>query len=208
MLARFKSALGLCNRASPDWLRPVRGTQAQSAEVSSVDWSDNTSIQNTLYSITMAVACLISYWIMTRVLNTVVAKDNDLLGGMWAAVAAAFVFRDAGRASLAAGVARLIATCVSFALCLAYLWVAPPSALGMALLVAVGTYILVLFDRRGEIITTAITTIVVMVVAILDPADALKQPLLRLIDTLVGIAVGVACNAAATFVLRRAERRP
>jgi len=66
----------------------------------------------------------------------------------------------------------------------------------------------VLFDRRDEIITTAITTIVVMVVAILDPADALKQPLLRLIDTLVGIAVGVACNAAATFVLRRAERRP
>jgi len=48
----------------------------------------------------------------------------------------------------------------------------------------------------------------VMVVAILDPADALRQPLLRLIDTLVGIAVGVACNAAATFVLKRAERRP
>jgi uncharacterized membrane protein YccC len=171
------------------------------------------SAYNIVYSIAMALACLISFWIMTHLLNTVVVRDDDLLGGMWAAVAAAFVFRDTGRArglvfpdtgraSFSAGVARLVATSVSFALCLVYLSLARPSASGMALVLAVGTVVLILIGRRDEIITTAITTIVVMVVAILNPADALSQPLLRLMDTVVGIAVGVACSFAVAFAFR------
>lgn len=160
---------------------------------------------NLAYSISMALACLIAYWLMTDVLNKIVSPDDDLLGGMWAAVAAAFVFRDARQASLSAGLSRLIATFISFALCLVYLAIAKPAPLGMALLVALGTFVLVLINRREEIITTAITTIVVMVVAILDPTDALKQPLLRMVDTVVGVAVGVGvgavCNRAVTFAL-------
>ena len=172
------------------------------------------SAYNIVYSIAMALACLISFWIMTHLLNTVVVRDDDLLGGMWATVATAFVFRDTGRAqalvfpdtgraSFSAGVARLVATSVSFALCLAYLSLARPSASGMALVLAAGTVVLILIGRRDEIITTAITTIVVMVVAILNPADALNQPLLRLMDTVVGIAVGVACSSAVAFAFRR-----
>ena len=172
------------------------------------------SAYNIVYSIAMALACLISFWIMTHLLNTVVVRDDDLLGGMWAAVAAAFVFRDTGRAqglvfpdtgraSFAAGVARLVATSVSFALCLVYLSLARPSASGMALLLAAGTGILLLFNRHGEIVPTAITTIVVMVVAISNPTDALHQPPLRLMDTLVGITVGVACSLAVAFAFRR-----
>jgi uncharacterized membrane protein YccC len=161
------------------------------------------SIHDTLYSITMAVSCLISYLIMTEVLRTHVSRGNDLLGGMWAAVATAFVFRDPNEASLSAGVARFIATFLSFALCLAYLWVAPPSALGMGLLLAAGSLVLCLMGRREEMITTAITTIVVMVVAILNPSDALSQPVLRMLDTVVGIGVGVGCNSAITRVLRK-----
>ena len=178
--------------------------------------SGRLSAYNVVYSISMALACLISFWIMTRLLNTVVARDDDLLGGMWAAVATAFVFRDAGRAqnslvpdmsraSFSAGGARLIATSLSFVLCLVYLSLARPSASGMALLLAVGTVLLMLFDRRDEIITTAITTIVVMAVAILNPADALSQPLLRLMDTVVGITVGVACSLAVAFTFGRRE---
>jgi uncharacterized membrane protein YccC len=48
--------------------------------------------------------------------------------------------------------------------------------------------------RRDDIVTTGITTAVVMVVAAMSPQDAWQQPLLRLIDTVVGIAVGVACK--------------
>jgi uncharacterized membrane protein YccC len=172
------------------------------------------SAYNIVYSIAMALACLISFWIVTHLLNTIVVRDDDLLGGMWAAVATAFVFRDTGRAqtlvfpdtvraSFSAGVARLVATSVSFALCLVYLSLARPSASGMAVVLAAGTVILILLGRLDEIITTAITTIVVMVVAILNPADALNQPLLRLMDTVVGIAVGVACSFAVEFAFSR-----
>jgi hypothetical protein len=48
---------------------------------------------------------------------------------------------------------------------------------------AAATIVSILIDRRDEIITAAITTIVIMVVAMLNPADALSQPLLRVLDT-------------------------
>ena len=51
-----------------------------------------------------------------------------------------------------------------------------------------------LLGRRDDIVTTAITTTVVMVVAAMSPQDAWQQPLLRLVDTVVGIAVGVTCR--------------
>jgi hypothetical protein len=74
---------------------------------------------------------------------------------------------------------RLIATCVSLALCLPYLWLIPANVVGMAILLAVGTFLMLLLDRREDIITTAVTTIVVMVVALKSPVDAWEQPLLE-----------------------------
>ena len=139
---------------------------------------------------------------MTRLLNPIVAKDDDLLGGMWAAVAAAFVFREARNNSIAASVSRLLATAVSIVLCLAYLRLAPPSAVGMAVLLAIGALIMFILDRRDELITTGITTIVVMVVAMLSP-NPRNQPLLRFIDTLVGVGVGLLCNFAITAAFSR-----
>jgi uncharacterized membrane protein YccC len=155
-----------------------------------------------IYSITMALSCLVSFWIMTRLLNPIVAKDDDILGGMWAAVAAAFVFREARFNSIAAGASRLVATFVSIVLCLTYLYVAPPSAVGMAILLATGALIIILLDRREELITTGITTIVVMAVAMLSP-NPRNQPILRFIDTLVGVGVGVLCNFVVTVLFAR-----
>jgi uncharacterized membrane protein YgaE (UPF0421/DUF939 family) len=154
------------------------------------------------YSIAMAVACSISYLLMTSVLGSVVARDNDVLGGMWAAVAAAFVFRESNFDSVAAGASRLAATCVSFALCFAYLCFFRAAPAGIAMVLAVGTLVMFILNRSGEIITTAITTIVVMAVSVLSPADAWIQPLLRLADTIVGIGVGVLCNWAVSFAFR------
>ena len=44
-------------------------------------------------SVLLAVACLISYWLTTRVLSLVysVSKDDDALGGMWAVIATVFL---------------------------------------------------------------------------------------------------------------------
>jgi uncharacterized membrane protein YgaE (UPF0421/DUF939 family) len=125
------------------------------------------------YALDMAIACLITYWIMTHTLSRFVDVPSDFLGGMWAVAGTVFVFRETRLRSLSAGIARLIATCVSFALCLLYLLLFPFTPVGMAALIAIGTLVLVLLGRRDDIITAGITTVVVMVVAAMSPADAL-----------------------------------
>jgi uncharacterized membrane protein YgaE (UPF0421/DUF939 family) len=152
------------------------------------------------YCVNMAIACLISYWIMTNALSGLAGSATDYLGGMWATVATVFVFRDTREGSLSAGAQRFMATCVSFALCLLYLWIFPFEAVGMAALLGIGTLIMMKLGRRDDIITTAITTAVVMVVAAMDTRNAWLQPLLRLIETVVGIAVGIGVKWVASFL--------
>jgi uncharacterized membrane protein YgaE (UPF0421/DUF939 family) len=161
-----------------------------------------------VYALDMAIACAISYWLTTDVLYPLVNRDSDLLSGMWAVVATVFVFRETRRHSFSAGMARLIATCVSFALCLLYLWVFPFTALGMAILLGIGTLVMTLLNRRDDIVTTGITTAVVMVVAGMNPLDPWHQPLLRLIDTVAGITVGVACKWIGSLVFFRLTGKP
>jgi uncharacterized membrane protein YccC len=161
-----------------------------------------------VYSIAMALACIISYAMMMELLNVAVEGRADLVGGMWAAVSTAFVFRDSRQHSFSAGAGRLIATCVSFALCLPYLWLIPPNVAGMAMLLAVGTLVMVLLDRREDIITTAVTTIVIMVVAVERPIDAWEQPLLRLFDTVVGVAIRLAAKWIASYAFYKARGEP
>ena len=160
------------------------------------------------YALDMAIACAISYWLTTDVFYPFVNRDSDLLSGMWAVVATVFVFRETRRHSFSAGMARLIATCVSFALCLLYLWVFPFTALGMAVLLGIGTLAMMLLNRRDDIVTTGITTAVVMVVAGMSPLDAWHEPLLRLIDTVAGIAVGVACKWIGSSAFFRLTGKP
>ena len=144
-------------------------------------------------SILLAVACLISYWLTTRVLSLVysVSKDDDVLGGMWAVIATAFLFRDSNTKSMAAAVSRMAATLVSFVLCLAYLAFLPFHPWGLAILIGMSVLITALIGRPQDEITAGITTAVVMVVAKLSPHDAWRQPILRLADTVIGVAVGL-----------------
>lgn len=156
-----------------------------------------------VHALNMAIACLIAYWMMAHGLLRLVDRDSDLLGGMWAAVAAIFVFRETRLDSLSAGLARLIATGVSFALCLPYLWFFHFTPVGMAALLGVGTLVMSWLGRRDDIITTAITTTVVMVVAAISPESGWQQPLLRLADTVVGVGVGVSCKWVASLLYYR-----
>ena len=160
------------------------------------------------YAVFMAIACGISYTIITHVLIQFVARDDVLLGGMWAVVATTFVFKETRESTLSAGLARLIATCVSFALCLAYLLIFPFTGLGMAVVIGVGTIVMVLLGRQEDIVTTGITTTVVLVAAALSTQPAWHQPILRLVDTLVGIAVGVLCKWLASYAFYRAIGKP
>jgi uncharacterized membrane protein YgaE (UPF0421/DUF939 family) len=152
------------------------------------------------YALDMAVACFISYSLITYVLAPLVARPDAFLGGMWATVATIFVFRETRASTLSAGLSRLSATCVSFALCLAYLAIWPFHPVGLAALLGIGTLIMMCLGRRDDIVTTGITTAVVMVVAAMSPQDAWHQPLLRVVDTVVGIVVGVTCKWIASFL--------
>ena len=178
------------------------------ATVQSIRGREESSTWDFFYALVMALACFISYSVMTYVLSHFMGKDDTYLGGMWATVATVFVFRETRVSSLAAGVNRLAATCVSFALCLAYLVILPFHPVGLAALLGIGALIMMYLDCRDDIITTGITTAVVMVVAAMSPQDAWHQPLLRLADTVVGIAVGVACKWIASFLYFRCIGKP
>ena len=56
-----------------------------------------------VYALNMAIACLITYWIMTHTLSRFVDESSDFLGGMWAVVATVFVFRETRLGSLSDG---------------------------------------------------------------------------------------------------------
>ena len=158
------------------------------------------------FVLALTIACAISYSVTVYILHPIVDRDNDLLGGMWAAVAAAFVFRDTRAHSASAGLSLFVATCVSFSLCMLYLTFLPPASIAIPILVTLGAVAMMMLKRREDIITTTITTIVVMVVAIINPAHARAQPPLRLLDTMVGIAIGVAFKWVASTVFAGVQR--
>jgi hypothetical protein len=141
----------------------------------------------------LGLAALASYELTTRILtNAISSHDDQLLGGMWSVAATLFVFREGYEESVSAALSRTAATSLSFILCLGYLLLFPFSSSGMAILIAIGAVILMIIGRPGDIITSSIATAVVMVVAGISPQHAWTQPILRLFDTLIGIAVGIA----------------
>ena len=113
------------------------------------------------------------------------------------------VYKDTRTQSLSAGMSRLIATFAGFALCLIYLSLMPATTIGMGALITVGVLLMIISGRPDETGLTAITIAVIMIVATNNPQDAWLQPLLRLVDTLIGISIGVACKWVASFVIFR-----
>jgi len=134
------------------------------------------------------------------------SKADDALGGLWAVIATIFVFRDSYQRSVSAAVSRMSATLVSFALCLVYLAFLLFHPWAMAVLIGASVLGVTLIGRPEDAITAAITTAVVMAVAAVTPQHAWQQPILRLADTLVGVAVGVAAAWVGLRVLRLQTR--
>jgi uncharacterized membrane protein YccC len=94
------------------------------------------------------------------------------------------------------------ATSVSFVLCLAYLIFLPFHPWALAVLIGASAPVVTVMGRPGDAITAGITTAVVMISAALSPQDAWQQPVLRLTDTVVGVAVGVAAAWVGLRVIR------
>ena len=157
----------------------------------------------------LAAACLITYWLATRMLAHVylLSRDDELIGGLWAVIATIFVLRDSYRHSMTAAVTRMAATAVSFVLCLIYLIFLPSDIWAMAALIGLSALAVTLIGRPGDALTAAITTAVIMGAAALSPHDAWRQPILRFADTVIGVAVGVG-TAWLSLRMLRPEGRP
>jgi uncharacterized membrane protein YccC len=113
-----------------------------------------------------------------------------------------FVYRYSHAESVHAALSRMAATSVSFALCLLYLLIFPFHVWGMAALIGMGAIIVAIMNRPDDTITTGITIAAVMVVAELSPHNAWRQPILRLVDTAVGVAVGIAAAWLGAHAMR------
>ena len=156
----------------------------------------------------LAAACLVTYWLATRMLAHVylLSRDDELVGGLWAVIATIFVLRDSYQRSMTAAVTRMAATAVSFVLCLIYLIFLPFDVWAMAALIGLSALAVTLIGRPGDAITAAITTAVIMGVAALSPHDAWRQPILRFADTVIGVAVGVGAAWLSLRMLRPGTR--
>jgi uncharacterized membrane protein YccC len=167
-------------------------------------WKEGRLYASASHSLAPAIASLLSYWLATHALSRLhsLSKGDDLLGGLWAVLATLFVYRESHRQSVTAAVSRASATLVSFLLCLVYLLVFSFHPLGLAVLIGVGAFLLMMIGRDEDVITAGISTTVVLVAAALSPHRAWQQPILRLADTALGIAVGVGAFVDRVAVLR------
>jgi uncharacterized membrane protein YccC len=163
-----------------------------------------------VFSATLGLSCLLTYWLATEALSRVhsVSHQDDLLGGMWAVVATIFVYRLSYSDSTGAAVSRMAASAVSLALCLAYLALFASHGWSVALLVGLSVLAVLLLGRQDDAVTAAITATVVMVIAIIEPHDAWEQPILRFMDTAIGVVIGVAAAWLGVRLTRRLTGAP
>jgi uncharacterized membrane protein YccC len=161
------------------------------------------------HAVLIAASATASYTIVTEGLSAITTLDDgtDRLGGMWAAVATLFCFRDSYADSAKYALSRMSATLTSFVLCTIYLLLFPFSIYGIAVVLFLGAVTLIGLQRREDITTTSITTVVVLVVAGLATHDRWAQPLLRLLDTAVGVLIGLIAAKLATHVETRLGMR-
>jgi len=150
--------------------------------------------QAVLDSALLAVASLVSYWLIADVLSrlSAVGRTQAIIGGLWAAIATIFVSKSSYEQSVAAAVSRVAGTLVSFVVCFLYLIFLPVHLWAFALLIGVSALAPTLAGRPADAPTAAITTAVLLAIAVLDPHHAWLQPILRLADTVVGVIVGIA----------------
>ena len=160
-------------------------------------------------SVTLALACLVSYSLVRYASAQIdsLSQADDLVAGLWAVIATAFVFRTTEDESVTAARTRVAATALSFALCFVYLLFLPFHAWGLAALIALSTLLLTSLGQAGDVGVAAITTAAVMVTAALGPHNAWQKPLIGAVGTAVGIAIGLAASLLVNGTLADGFRR-
>lgn len=168
----------------------------------------------TAFSIALGISALASYWFVAHVANPVnrVTPTGDTIGALWAAISTVFVFRHSFDESSSAAVSRMAGTLVSFVLCEVYLVLFTFHIWAIAVLIALGAFALVLAGRPQDTMPASLATLVVLAITGLDPRHAVQQPIMRLLDTAIGVIVGLLAvwgTARLTgMAARRREKTP
>ena len=157
----------------------------------------------------LGAACVVTYWLVTSTEPHVYLKSRpaEQIGALWAVISTVFVLRDSYEKSMAAGVSRMAATSVSFVLCLIYLVFLPFHIWALGLLVGTSALAVILLGRPADAVSAGVCSAVVMIASRLSPQHAWQEPILRFIDTLAGVAVGVAAAWLVLHVIRPISRR-
>jgi hypothetical protein len=152
----------------------------------------------------LGIACVVSYWLVTATKPHIYpgSRSAEQIGALWAVISTVFVLRDSYEKSTAAAVSRMAATSVSFVFCLIYLVFLPFHIWALGLLVGVSALAVILLGRPGDAVSAGISSAVVMIASRLSPHNAWQEPILRFIDTVVGVVVGVAAAWLALRIIR------
>jgi uncharacterized membrane protein YccC len=161
----------------------MSGSQAEPARTASI----------VADAVILSLGSVASFLLVANALPHVyfISTSDSVLGAMWAVIATIFVNRTSYHDSVTAVVSRLAATIISFVICLVYLIFLPFHVWALGLLIGVSVLVAALLRRPQDAVTAAITTTVILVVADVTPKDAWSQPILRLADTVIGVAVGL-----------------
>jgi uncharacterized membrane protein YccC len=163
-----------------------------------------------IYSVALGLSGLFSYWFVAHVMNPIhpLSRTGDTIGALWAAISTIFVYRHSYDESASAALSRMAGTAVSFGLCLVYLLLFPFHLLAIAVLIAIGAFVLALAGRPQDTMPASLTTMVVLVISSINPHGAWQQPILRLLDTAVGVAIGLAAVWTGLRLMRRVGAEP
>jgi uncharacterized membrane protein YccC len=158
-----------------------------------------------IYSIALGLSALGCYWFALHVVNPIheVSATGDTIGALWAAISTVFVYRHSYEESESAALSRIAGTSVSFVLCLIYLLLFPFHLWAIAVLIAIGAFVLAIAGRPQDTMPATLATLVVLVISSIDPHDAWQQPIMRFIDTAVGVAIGLAAVWVSVRLMRR-----
>jgi uncharacterized membrane protein YccC len=157
-------------------------------------------------SLVLGIACSVTYLALVAAVGPALSETTESaeIGAMWAVVATIFVYRAHLADALDDARTRLAATALSLVVCLAYLLVLPVNPVGVGVVIGLGSLLALALGRPQDAALTGITSVVVLVVADLgEPSSEWAQPLLRMLDTVAGIAVGLVAAAAVARLTTR-----
>jgi uncharacterized membrane protein YccC len=163
-----------------------------------------------LYCCVLALAATLAYSIAIQGLARIhsVSRAADLIGGLWTMIATLFVCHITYQQAVKAAATRVVGTLVSFLLCLIYLVFLPFHLWAMALLIGLSALAVMLMGRPGDAIVAGIATAVVLVVAEVSPHNAWQEPILRFVDTVIGVAVGLLAGWISAHIVPDEAGRP